>query len=33
MKRLGAKGVAIAEKLALAWMTTEGRHLLGLPPG
>jgi flagellar biosynthesis/type III secretory pathway protein FliH len=33
MKQLGAKTWAVAEKLALAWMTTEGRHLLGLPPG
>jgi len=33
MKRLGAKAWGVAERLALAWMTTEGRHLLGLPPG
>jgi hypothetical protein len=32
MKQLGAKALATAEKLALAWITTEGRHLLGLPP-
>lgn len=33
MKRLGAKAWSAAEGLALAWMTTEGRRLLGLPPG
>jgi len=33
MKRLGVKAWGLAEKLALTWMTTEGRHLLGLPPG
>lgn len=33
MKRLGAKAWGVAEKLGLAWMTTEGRDLLGLPPG
>ena len=33
MKRLGAKTWGVAEKLALAWMTTEGRNLLDLPPG
>jgi hypothetical protein len=33
MKQFGAKAWGVAEKLALAWTTIEGRHLLGLPPG
>lgn len=33
MKRLGRKAWNVAEKLALTWMTQEGRHQLGLPPG
>jgi hypothetical protein len=33
MKKLGSKTWDVAEKLALAWMTGEGRHLLGLSPG
>lgn len=32
LKRFGNKAWGVAEKLALAWMTTEGRHQLGLPP-
>jgi hypothetical protein len=33
MKRLGAKAWGVAERLALSWMTAEGRHLLGPPLG
>lgn len=33
MKGLGTKAWDVAQKLALTWMTIEGRRLLGLPPG
>lgn len=33
IRQIGAKAWAVAERLGLEWMTTQGRDLLNLPPG